>query len=302
MSETSVARIVYRVWLTGFIGALLLAQGVAPELRGAGVGLESWIDRMDFASAWLTQMVGVTGALLIVGLLMDALRDSPRRPASGLFASLGLLPTIVTLVAAEGPVLEPLVELSLVSTVVLGGLVSLGRALVSPRAAIVPTAAVVSLGCRLILSFDSDGGAGSVALGILGISASALVFCLLAWKVLLPTLSKAVPTAISSRSAPASKSIHIGAIPFSLTHVIDPTWVSLVPHGIATLTLFGAALPLAMYLVWTSKRAHDGFTEGAMLVACVAPVSPLTTAALVLCFLLMHLGEWRPKSNAVLGI
>jgi hypothetical protein len=298
MLQIKLRRPAYRIWISALILGLLFSQVVAPELRGAAVGLEVWIDRADFVSAWLTQVLGVSGSILIVRLLVDALRDTGRRPSSGLVASLGFMPALVMVMAAEGPVFEPLLRLNLLSALLLGALVTLARTFVAPKSALLPTAAVISLASRLLLSSEGEPHLGATILSYLGITATAFVMGFAAWQAFRrPALGRS-----TERTSSRGRSYGIaflGALHVSLTDIVDPNWSNLVPRGPTLQTLLACVPLLALYLTWSRKRAREGYIEAALLISCVAPVSPLTTAVATLCFLLMHLDLPPTKSNAI---
>jgi hypothetical protein len=291
-----------RIWLSALILGLILSQGVAPLLRGAAVGLERWIDTTDFVAAWVTQVVGVVGSLLILRLLVDALRDVPRRRSSALVAAFGFLPGFVVLVAAEGPVFGPLQHLSAVSVVALGALVTLARLFADPRAAIVPFLAVVSCGCRLLLASETALSKGAVLVAWLGALATLLT--------LLFALALAITPRARKGPSPDRKTRNVAQLGvlsgtgfsfahLSITKLVDPAWAALFARGPTMVGVFALALPLSAYLIWFPTVAYKNPSTSLLLLASVCPLSPLGLAAATLGFLLMHLTQFPRKYGAI---
>jgi hypothetical protein len=296
-----------RLWLSAFIVGLVLSQGVAPQLRGAAVGLERWIDATDLVAASITQIVGVTGSLLIVRLLVEALRDVPRRPSSALVAALGFLPGFVVLLAAEGAVFGPLQNVSGLSVVALGTLVALTRLFAAPRAAILPTLAVVSYACRLLLTFESPDLRSPRHIVWLGAIATLLTLAFvlgLALRPKAPTV-RIRPRETATRMAPGpafiNGSVWLGYAHFLITAVVDPTWTALFSTYPFAAGALAIALPLSAYLIWFPTPAYKRTGTVLLLLPCVLPLSPLSLAAATLGFLLMHLTETPSKYSTILA-
>ncbi len=105
-----------QLWALSALLSVTLAGGLSPALRGAFVGADTWILRVDHAGQLATQAAAITTTLLIVQLGVTAV-SAARSPWFGFSAALmGTVPTFLLFFAYKAPLPGVLTWISTVAT------------------------------------------------------------------------------------------------------------------------------------------------------------------------------------------
>jgi|GEM_PF-6044965 len=273
----------YTLWTLGYLSSLFVALGFTPALRGAGMGLGSWIERADQVSAILTQLTALAASIFLVELIVTSVQKAGERPVSLLLAAFSTVQGIVLLFAVQGTVQGSLAQLNVLSLLGSGLLVTLTRLWQRPRSAIFPGLICLALSTRFYLSLGEDAPRLGPQLALFA-SLSALGALALALYEAFPRASSAVST------------VHVAAItsaPDTLSRVmlgpLDPVILQ-ASESLPGLDFgLGCLVPLAFPLAVDAYRRGKSPAYALLLAASVAPLSPLVLVASSIGFLLMGL-------------
>lgn len=286
-----------RVWVLTFVFSLVVADGLAPGLRGAFIGAGPVIGRAYLLGSYLTQFAAVLGLFLIVYLGVLATRACRSFLVGTGVALLGVIPAAVLYHAIRDPLPSMLgaVAAAIVACIVLG-CATQSRAGAALRTVSVLCSAALLV--RVVGYLLMEKGVSSVPIAALAHSASALSWVALAL-MFLCVASKHRPLtaalvlggsfvpAVASRAAVSFADLHRG---FS---ILGHTTLELTPTGTLSHS-YGITLALALAsLSVISRAASVPLIAGAVLVVCMfSAITPLGCAAITLCsYLLVILPE-----------
>jgi hypothetical protein len=279
----------YSLWSCSFLAALGFSLGLTPALRGAGVGLGTWIDRADAAAAILSQIIAVTGSVLLVGLIVESARQAGRRPASGLIAVLTMVQGLVLLVAVEGPVQESLANFNVIALLLAGALVIVTRLAARPESAVFPTLAWTALAARFGLSFGENSPHVAAWLGGASLLSGAIALGMVLYDAWPRTKAPLRPVSVAAISSGPDTLSRIFSGPLDPSLLVAAESVPGVAVGLA------CSVPVAFWLGLDAYRRGTSPGRALLLASSVTPISPLTLAGASIGFLLMSLEPIKQK-------